>query len=288
VKPVGAIVRGNPTGDARSFGLRRRIVPTPADHALEQDLDAWRRESLNHRYFNVWECPPRRAEVTSAPGASLHPARNTRRCIRLCVGSANPSDHVGETVGMPSPIWRTSLQFSTPKGYGLRCPARLVRPHAQPYPFRSGNARDKDVKNHGDLDREVLHLHNQVERTKIVGAVDAGPGGSSVLREVHPTRRRRLLFMVIERFKGRDPVPIYERLREQGRALPDGLRYIESWVEANFDRCFQLMECDDAVSLQQWVLQWRDLAEFEIVPVSPSKSVRDLFPGPEKREADPI
>ncbi len=86
-----------------------------------------------------------------------------------------------------------------------------------------------------------------------------------------------MLFMVIERFKGRDPVPIYERLREHGRALPEGLRYIESWVEANFDRCFQLMECDEAILLQQWVLQWRDLAEFEIVPVSPSKSVRSLL-----------
>jgi hypothetical protein len=86
-----------------------------------------------------------------------------------------------------------------------------------------------------------------------------------------------MLLMVIERFKGRHPVPIYERLRKQGRALRDGLRYIDSWVEANFDRCFQLMECDDAVSLQKWVLQWRDLAEFEIVPVSPSKSVRVLF-----------
>jgi Protein of unknown function (DUF3303) len=86
-----------------------------------------------------------------------------------------------------------------------------------------------------------------------------------------------MLFMVIERFTGRDPAPIYERLRERGRALPDGLKYIDSWVEANFDRCFQLMECDDVLLLQQWVLQWRDLVEFEIVPVSPSKSVRSLF-----------
>ena len=37
------------------------------------------------------------------------------------------------------------------------------------------------------------------------------------------------------------------------------------------------MECDEVVLLQQWVLQWRDLAEFEIVPVSSSKSVRGLF-----------
>ena len=86
-----------------------------------------------------------------------------------------------------------------------------------------------------------------------------------------------MLFMVIERFKDRNPAPIYARLQEQGRALPEGLRYVESWVEANFDRCFQLMECDNAVLFQQWVLQWRDLAEFEIVPVSSSKAVRELF-----------
>lgn len=87
-----------------------------------------------------------------------------------------------------------------------------------------------------------------------------------------------MLFMVIERFKGRDPSPIYSRLQEQGRALPDGLRYIDSWVEANFDRCFQLVETDEASALQQWILQWRDLVEFEVVPVTPSRAVRALFP----------
>jgi Protein of unknown function (DUF3303) len=90
-------------------------------------------------------------------------------------------------------------------------------------------------------------------------------------------RRVPMVFMIIERFKDRDPVPIYARLREQGRALPEGLRYVDSWVEANFDRCFQVMECDDVILLQRWVLQWRDLAEFEVVPVSPSRAVRELF-----------
>jgi hypothetical protein len=88
---------------------------------------------------------------------------------------------------------------------------------------------------------------------------------------------KRMLFMIIERFKNRDPAPIYARLRERGRALPDGIRYLDSWVEINLDRCFQLMECDDAVLLQRWVLEWRDLVEFEVVPVSPSKTVRELF-----------
>jgi hypothetical protein len=86
-----------------------------------------------------------------------------------------------------------------------------------------------------------------------------------------------MLFMVVERFKDRDPGPIYQRLREAGRSLPDGLRYIDSWVEVNFDRCFQLMDCDDARLLMQWVLQWRDLVDFEVVSVSPSKEVRELF-----------
>jgi hypothetical protein len=86
-----------------------------------------------------------------------------------------------------------------------------------------------------------------------------------------------MLFMVIERFKDRDPVPIYRRLRESGRALPEGLRYVDSWVEVNFDRCFQLMECADARLFLEWILPWRDLIEFEVVPVSPSREVREMF-----------
>ncbi|MCC6364978.1 MAG: DUF3303 family protein [Bryobacterales bacterium] len=83
-----------------------------------------------------------------------------------------------------------------------------------------------------------------------------------------------MLFLVIERFRNRDPRPICRRLRESGRSMPDGLEYIDSWVEPNFDRCFQLMQTDDALLLQQWVAAWTDLMEFEIVPVAPSKQTR--------------
>ncbi|MDQ3780047.1 MAG: DUF3303 domain-containing protein [Chloroflexota bacterium] len=86
-----------------------------------------------------------------------------------------------------------------------------------------------------------------------------------------------MLFMVVERFKNRDAVSIYQRLRDRGRTLPDGLVYIDSWVEANFDRCFQLMECDDPRLLQQWVAEWRDLLEFEFVPVVPSGQTRKMI-----------
>ena len=83
-----------------------------------------------------------------------------------------------------------------------------------------------------------------------------------------------MLFMVIERFKNRDALAIYRRLREQGRMMPEGLTYVGSWIEANFDRCFQLMECNDARLFQPWVAQWHDLVEFEIVPVVPSAETR--------------
>jgi hypothetical protein len=86
-----------------------------------------------------------------------------------------------------------------------------------------------------------------------------------------------MLFMVIERFKNRDAVAIYRRFREQGRMMPDGLRYVESWIESNFDRCFQLMECDDPRLFQQWIARWQDLMDFEIIPVVPSGEVVDII-----------
>ena len=86
-----------------------------------------------------------------------------------------------------------------------------------------------------------------------------------------------MLFMVIERFERNDMLPVYERVRDGGRALPDGLTYIDSWVEPSFARCFQLMECDDARLLQEWALQWRDCGvTFEFLPVVSSKDTREV------------
>jgi hypothetical protein len=84
-----------------------------------------------------------------------------------------------------------------------------------------------------------------------------------------------MLFMIIERFKSRDAKPIYKRFLDRGRMMPEGLIYKESWIEANFERCFQLMECDDILLLQEWILHWQDLAEFEVVPVSESKDASE-------------
>jgi hypothetical protein len=86
-----------------------------------------------------------------------------------------------------------------------------------------------------------------------------------------------MLFMVIERFRDNDMLPIYKRVREEGRMLPEGLTYIDSWVVPDFSRCFQLMQCDDLRLLQHWVLGWRGSgATFEIIPVVSSKQTTDV------------
>ena len=78
-----------------------------------------------------------------------------------------------------------------------------------------------------------------------------------------------MLYMVIEHFH--DPDGVYRRFREKGRMLPDGLEYVNSWVEPDRKRCFQLMRTDDIGTLHEWVKNWSDLASFEFVEVISSQ-----------------
>jgi len=76
-----------------------------------------------------------------------------------------------------------------------------------------------------------------------------------------------VLFMIIERFKNRDPVPVYRKFRDKGRMAPDGLTYVSSWVTDDMDRCYQVMECDDRRILEEWMTRWSDVTDFEVIPV---------------------
>ncbi len=86
-----------------------------------------------------------------------------------------------------------------------------------------------------------------------------------------------MLIMVVERFTPEGAAEIYRRVRSDGRLLPDGLRYVDSWVQADLRGCFQLMECDDPVLVQEWIARWGDLADFTIVPVVPSRQTSELM-----------
>ena len=71
--------------------------------------------------------------------------------------------------------------------------------------------------------------------------------------------------MVIEHFAPGAKDRVYERFREKGRMLPDGLTYVDSWLEKEGVRCFQLMETNDASLFDRWMESWSDLVRFEIV-----------------------
>jgi hypothetical protein len=87
-----------------------------------------------------------------------------------------------------------------------------------------------------------------------------------------------MLFMVIERFRDRGAAAsVYRRFEERGRMLPEGLRYVSSWIAADLDRCFQLMECDDPRLFDQWIVHWRDLVEFEVIPVVSSNEAGEAL-----------
>ena len=72
--------------------------------------------------------------------------------------------------------------------------------------------------------------------------------------------------MVIERFV-QGAKPVYERAAEKGRMLPEGLVYLDSWIDESLERCFQLMETDDPALFDEWIANWSDIGEFEVVPV---------------------
>ena len=76
-----------------------------------------------------------------------------------------------------------------------------------------------------------------------------------------------MLYMIVEHFRNGDPRPVYTRFRERGRLAPDGLTYVSSWVTDDYARCYQVMETDDRALLDQWIANWSDLVDFEVIPV---------------------
>jgi hypothetical protein len=84
-----------------------------------------------------------------------------------------------------------------------------------------------------------------------------------------------MLFMIVEKFRDGDPIPVYRRFRDQGRLAPDGLLYISSWVDEKLERCFQVMETGDRELLDRWIANWSDIVDFEVYPVITSKQAAE-------------
>ena len=71
------------------------------------------------------------------------------------------------------------------------------------------------------------------------------------------------LYMVVEHFRD-GASPVYARFRERGRMAPEGVTYINSWVDTSLTRCYQIMQADDRALLDTWTARWSDLVDFEV------------------------
>lgn len=78
--------------------------------------------------------------------------------------------------------------------------------------------------------------------------------------------------MVIEYYRENCFEKIYERFHKDGRMLPVGLYFIESWLEKNGKRCFQLMETENPETFKTWIKYWEDLVDFEVIEIGQKPS----------------
>lgn len=86
-------------------------------------------------------------------------------------------------------------------------------------------------------------------------------------------------YLVVENFKNADAAPVYRRFRDQGRLAPEGLEYVASWVTADITKCYQVMRCADRRLLEQWLANWSDLIDFEVLEVMTSaQALEQLAP----------
>lgn len=83
-----------------------------------------------------------------------------------------------------------------------------------------------------------------------------------------------MTYMIIEHFYEGKVKAIYERVAKEGRFIPDGVRYINSWINEDVTICYQVMEADTREQLQAWIDNWKGYADFEVVPVISSAEAK--------------
>lgn len=84
-----------------------------------------------------------------------------------------------------------------------------------------------------------------------------------------------MLYLIIETFHKGKVKTLYQRFAEKGRMLPEGVKYVNSWIDEPIEVCYQIMESDSLEKLKEWVGYWSDLADFQIVPVLTSAEAKE-------------
>jgi Protein of unknown function (DUF3303) len=82
-------------------------------------------------------------------------------------------------------------------------------------------------------------------------------------------------YMIIERFKPGKLKAMYQRFDEKGRMMPEGVYYINSWIDEKISICYQVMESESAEKINEWISKWNDLVDFEVIPVITSAEAKE-------------
>jgi hypothetical protein len=80
--------------------------------------------------------------------------------------------------------------------------------------------------------------------------------------------------MIIEYFHPGLVKELYRRFDEKGRMLPEGVKYINSWINEDMTTCYQVMESDSIDKLHEWFKNWDDIVDFKIIPVLTSTEAK--------------
>jgi len=81
-------------------------------------------------------------------------------------------------------------------------------------------------------------------------------------------------YMIIERFYPDKVKQMYQRFAEKGRMLPEGVTFVNSWINESVTICYQVMEAESREKLQLWIDAWKDFTDFEVIPVISSEEAK--------------
>ena len=84
-----------------------------------------------------------------------------------------------------------------------------------------------------------------------------------------------MLYMIIETFHPGKIKQLYKRFDEKGRLMPQGVQYINSWINEDITTCYQVMESDKEKKILEWIQNWNDLADFKVIPVITSSQAKE-------------
>lgn len=84
-----------------------------------------------------------------------------------------------------------------------------------------------------------------------------------------------MLYMIIEKFHDGKVKALYNRFAEKGRMMPAGVQYINSWINEEVTVCYQVMESESIEGIQEWIANWNDIVDFEIIPVITSAQAKE-------------